>query len=530
MGNPETDWGFSTVPQPGANDRSITLPRGKLLGGSSAVSCFGSQQCSGHASEYDAIEELGTSGWNWKELLPYFKKSETFTVKEKNVSDFSAKFDGRFHGSSGPIHRTLPQWFSNVHHPCLAALDSLGVKYNADGNDGDNIGVHASNVSIDPTKAFRSSSESAYYRPNSAKPNLKVLTGSHATRVITTKSTLTGKLVAGGVELIKDGQPYTISATKEVLLCAGTFQTPQLLELSGIGDKRILQSQGITTLFDLPGDHFWTAFIAKMDPKYESFDQLADELRAAEQFKLFNDSASGMLATGGTSAFAFIPPRDLMGPDKTQEIAKNFNVSDLNEKSPSSRLQSNWFVNNTVPFFEFAPFPGFIPGTGKVAEPGQSHLSFMLGLVHPFSRGTVHINSPDPSRPPSIDPRVLDNDVDINILVETIKFSRKLIMTDALRGIAGPEVAPGPEVQSDGELKEYIRNAVQTVFHPVGTAPLLPQEDGGVVDANLIVYGTDNIRVIDASIIPIQISAHTQATVYAIAEKAADIIRGRTSG
>lgn len=143
-----------------------------------------------------------------------------------------------------------------------------------------------------------------------------------------------------------------------------------------------------------------------------------------------------------------------------------------------------------------APFPGFMPGTDKKAEPGKRYFSFLLGLMHPFSRGSVHITSPDPTSAPSIDPRVLDNKVDVQLLVEAVKYARKIVKAKGLDNVVRNEVVPGPEADSDEAIETFIRKTVSTVYHPVETASLLPKEAGGVVDAQLIVYGTENLRVV----------------------------------
>lgn len=217
-------------------------------------------------------------------------------------------------------------------------------------------------------------------------------------------------------------------------------------------------------------------------------------------------------------------------------------------------IQQSWLFDSSIPQLEWvqnkfnrcesfdpvssriAPFPGFMPAPGKAAEPGKRYFSFFIALLHPFSRGSVHINSSDIMKPPTIDPRMISNNLDFEMIVQAIKFARKLVATEPLASVVKDEVIPGPNTESDEEIKVFVRNTVQTVFHPIGTAAMLPREEMGVVDANLKVYGTRNLRVVcisylvmyspdntnsqvDASIIPIQISAHTQSTVYALAEK-----------
>ncbi|KAJ6597795.1 alcohol oxidase [Mycena vulgaris] len=523
FGKPDIDWGFKTTPQTNAGGRSLYVPRGKALGGTSMTNLMVLGR--GHAAEYDAFETLGSPGWNWQGLVEYFRKSETFAPTPTQLSDLRVEFNPQTHGTAGPIQRSLPKWISDIHAPFVAAMTSLGISHNSDSFSGNNTGLWTVNQSVD-LQARRSSSASGYYAPIKSKPNLVVITAAHATRILFDHSTeASGLPTATGVEFQKDGQLHTVSASKEVILCAGAFQTPQLLELSGIGDKEVLGAHGIPVLVDLPGvgsnlqDHFWCPYVAETDPKYESTEVLADPARAAKEWKLYEESQRGMLAGTTSTKYAFLT---------RQDFVKDWDHTRVIEASPSSpqwRMQRDWLNGDIIPFLEMGIFPGFLPVVGHIPEPGKSYCSFFLALTHAFARGTVHVASLNPLAAPAIDPCVLDNELDIGILVEAIKFSRRLATTDGLRTAITREVLPGASVQSDSELAAYVRETVSTVFHPIGTAAMLPRDDGGVVDSALKVYGTANLRVIDASIIPIHLSAHIQATVYAIAEKGADIIK-----
>lgn len=356
-----------------------------------------------------------------------------------------------------------------------------------------------------------------------------VITGAQATRVLFNPSRDdSGYLVASGVEYSKDGQLHAVSAKAEVLLCAGAFKTPQLLELSGIGDKDVLEAHGVQVHLDLPGvgtnlqDHFWCPFVVETDPQYESVEVLNNPARAAEEWKLYEESKTGMLSGTCCTLYAFLPKDSFMADSSSllEEVTQS-----LCHSGPLETIQKAWLSAGDIPFLEVALFPGFLPVAGHKAEDGKSYCSFFLALTHPFSSGTVHITSSDPLAAPAIDHCVLDNEVDLQILTSAVKFARKLAATESLKTVLTREILPGLGVQTDEEIKEFIRATVDTVFHPIGTAAMLPRKDGGVIDPSLKVYGTSNIRVIDASIIPIHLSAHIQATVYAIAEKASDIIK-----
>ncbi|KAJ7692901.1 alcohol oxidase [Mycena rosella] len=523
IGKPDMDWRFSSAPQTHAGGRPLFLPRGKALGGSSMINLMVLGR--GHAAEYNAFETLGSPGWNWQGLVEYFRKSETFAPTPAQVSSLCVAVNPQAHGTEGPVHRSLATRISDIDSPWVGALKELGVPYNPDSFSGDNTGVWGVNRSID-SRAQRSSSASGYYAPVKSRDNLVVITAAHATRILFNSSgDASGLRIATGVEYRKDGRLHTVSASKEVLLCAGAFQTPQLLELSGIGDKNVLTGHGIPVLVDLPGvgsnlqDHFWCPYVAETDLKFESIEVLQDPLRAAEEWKLYEESQTGLLAGTPSTSYAFLPKQYFAKDWEPARVAEPLSTS------PQWKMQMDWLNGDTIPVLEMGIFPGFLPVPSHTPEPGKSYCSFFLALTHAFARGTVHIASPDPLAAPSIDPCVLDNALDIDLLVQAIKFSRRLAATADLRTAITHEVLPGAAVESDSDLVAYVRKTVSTVFHPIGTAAMLPRSEGGVVDSALRVYGTANLRVIDASIIPIHLSAHIQATVYAIAEKGVDIVK-----
>ncbi|KAJ7171994.1 alcohol oxidase [Mycena filopes] len=523
---PDIDWVFRTLPQPNADGRSIYHGRGKAIGGTSMINLMTTGR--GHAAEYNAFEQLGSPGWNWQSLAKYFKKSETFVATPEQIEKYKVTPNANTYGTDGPIKRNLPRRRSDIAEPFLKGLESLGIAHNPDAFSGDNRGWSPGNSSID-AQATRSSSASGYYEPNKSKPNLVVITGAHATRILFNAREGDSALVASGAEYLKDGQRHAVSAKLEVLLCAGAFQSPQLLELSGIGDAKLLSGLGIEVLLDLPGvgnhlrknDHFYAAYVAETDPKYESMEVLKDPARAAEEMKLYEDTRSGLFAATASSHYGFLPRKDF--------FEKDFDLTSVSDRRRDAQwdIQKEWLMNDTVPFLEYAIgiFPGFLPCPGHTAEDGKSYCSFFLALTHAFARGSVHIASTDALQAPVIDLGMLDNEWDMAVLMQAIKFARRLLATESMSGAVIKEVVPGNEVKTDEELKNFIRKVISTTFHPLGTAAMLPVDDGGVVDASLRVHGTANLRVVDASIIPIHVSAHLQATVYAVAEKAADIIK-----
>ncbi|KAK6981135.1 GMC oxidoreductase [Favolaschia claudopus] len=505
LGQPKVDWGALTTPQPHANGRSIYSPRGRGLGGSSTINFMALGR--GHETEYNVFESLGSPGWNFKEFLKYFRKSETFAPTEEEISRQQIDFNEATHGNSGPLHRTAPRWITDLQKPVIEGLQTLGVNYNRDGSSGDNTGMWISGHSID-TNGARCSSATAYYEPNKSKPNLVVITGAQATRILFNDELDTnGKIVASGVEYHKDGQLQRVSAKKEVILSAGAFRTPQLLELSGIGQKSILEAQKIPVKVDLPGVGI---NLRKLSVLCDL--TITDSIQSQK-------SKGGKLSTFFSALFSFLPKNHFMSPNYMipQDMRTNLNPE-------IEAIQKQWIAANEIPFLEIALFPGYIPAVVQQPQPGKSYCTIFIALSHAFSSGSVHIASSDPLTAPAVDYSVLDNPVDVDILVNAIEFARKLVATQSLSGVM-QEVCPGPAMTDKAELEKFVRGNISTVFHPIGTAAMLPKSKGGVVDASLKVYGTANLRVVDASVMPIHISAHIQATVYAIAEKGADIIK-----
>ncbi|RDB20297.1 L-sorbose 1-dehydrogenase [Hypsizygus marmoreus] len=522
----DPDWTFMSVPQAAANDRSIYIPRGKGLGGSSIINLMSLGRAPAH--EYDAFETLGAKGWNSKELLKYFKKSQTLAYDPELVKALGLKPSPDGHGN-GPIINTLGRTSVDFYPQLVKACQEVGVPFNANAIGGENIGVWPSACAIHPETVTRISTASAYYEPIKGQGNLIVITGARATRVIFQKNVSSKGVVADGVQYSKDGQLLVVSAKKEVILAAGSILTPQILEVSGIGDKSILQAYKIPTVVDLPGvgRNFQVSEdrLGDLNAGYESFDVLFDPERAAKEWTLYEQEKRGLLSSLPYT-FSFVPLKTFAQGDAMRKAAASLQVGNIHPGS--FKILQSWLKDdsNKISQLENILVAAFIPTVVQAApEPGKSYLSFSLNVAHPFARGSIHIKSNDPLVLPDIDLSVLDNPVDLAILLDSLKFARKLVKTDALKGLVNKEVAPGPGVQSDAELEEYIKNQVSTSFHPLGTASMLPRAEGGVVDSELKVYGTANLRVVDASIIPIQIATHPIATVIAIAEKAADIIK-----
>ncbi|KAF8145110.1 GMC oxidoreductase [Mycena galopus ATCC 62051] len=528
-GNPNYDWAFFSTPQKEAGARPIFLPRGKGLGGSTLINVMELTRAS--SVEYDAIEELGNPGWNWNEFLKYFKKSETFTYFPQEVEAYGMHFDDNAHGTDGPLKKTFPRCMDTLVQPALQTADTLGIPRNSDPSAGDNRGIFVATKSID-TNATRSSAASAYYEPNKNRPNLTILTEARVGRLLTVKSS-GSEIVIRGVEYLQGDALKILEASKEVILCAGSYQTPKILELSGIGDPSILGKLGIPVVLDLKSvganhqDHLVYTFTSRLKGELETYDSMQDPGVAERQKKLYTEERTGLLSAT-PSLFAFLPLHTVDKDNIILDSASKMKLQDTNVAAQKTfKLQQRWLVNDRIPWIDINFIDRFMPGPGANFEPGKAYMTVNVMLLHPFNRGSVHITSSDPLQNPAIELNALDNDVDLAMFVETYRFARKFLTTGPLGALVEEEICPATELKTDDDVKAFLRQSLGSSFHPVGTVGMLPAKDGGCVDPSLKVYGTANLRVVDASILPISLSAHLQATLYAIAEKAADIIKKR---
>ncbi|RDX42202.1 alcohol oxidase [Lentinus brumalis] len=532
--NPNFDWAFPSVPQKHANNRVIHQTRGKGLGGSSTIN-FGAFHRGG-AHEYDAIEALGNPGWNWQEFLKYLKKVETTApVPATAKPEYKlASPDPKWHGASGPIHKTYATHIAALHVPFGDAFNALGVPRNADPYDGNNAGIMAMYVAIDPKTATRSAAANAYYEPNAGRKNLVLLTNALVSRIVF--ETGSQPLRATGVEFLKDDKKYVVSVKKEVILSAGALQSPQILELSGIGSKEILSKHGIETLVDLPGvgenlqDHPYVPTTHEIDPSNDTLDFVWDTPEVMPQHLELYKSQKGFLTSPASAVYAFVPTKYFAPNSEKIEKWKAMAALSVEEAPPALKkqleLQLKWLLDPSSGEAELIPYPGFFLGSALKPVPKSRYSTMMCSVMHPFSRGSVHISSADPKAPPTIDPNYFSNPLDMELLLAVLKFAFKVYDTSPIKETVIRRTAPAPEEgTSDEALVEYIKGNFGCVFHPVGTASMLPREDGGVVDPELKVYGTANVRIVDASILPLEMTGHIQSTVYALGEKAADIIK-----
>ncbi|KAJ8091683.1 hypothetical protein PM082_020918 [Marasmius tenuissimus] len=542
--NPERNWMFMSTPQTHLNGRQIFLPRGKSLGGTSNINFMQLNRPSAHELD-DAFKAFGVDGWSWVDLLPYYRKFEKLNATS-SVDTYIIPSD-HAHGNSGAVEATLPVETTVTRELFFKAMNEVGLDTNHDATSGKNVGVWNSFQAID-SNGSRISSDTAYLKPNLSRlPNLHVATEAYATRVLFTKSTGETLPTAEGVEYIQNGEKRTIKANKEVILAAGSYHTPQLLELSGIGDPKVLAKYGINTVaesryllfgeplkaaadYTLTQEHVLVPLVFELASGVDTFDRLLDPAVAVEEQRKYLEGGKGKLAVVPLS-YAVVPGDKVFSVeekatfgDAIKEISQ---TTDHPFVSKMANLHRKW-LDDGAAFLEVLELSAFYPSSSAPAPgPGKTYVTFLCALQYTASRGTVHITSNNPEDKPEVDPEFLSKDSDLEALLAGVKFVRKIVGTKAFRDSVVGEVAPGKDGDDDEKLKEYIRTNLGVTYHPVGTAAMLPKELGGVVDRNLKVYGTENLRVVDASIFPIEFSVHPMATIYALAEKAADIIGGK---
>ncbi|KAJ3901688.1 alcohol oxidase [Lentinula edodes] len=525
--NPLYDWAYETVPQATLNGRSVALNLGKMVGGGSGLNfmIFG-RGCQG---DYDNWSQLGIDGgWDWAGLLPYFEKTESVTsgpsVTPYNLTEPSGTGAGE--GKSGPLPISYNNFYSEIEGPYAQALLSLGVPQNADPDNGDTTGLFNSAASVDAATGNRSYSGRDYLLPNVGRSNLAVLTGAQATKIQFTQNG--GNATATGVQFTASGTSYTVSAGKEVILSAGSLHTPQLLELSGIGDEARLSALGIPVVVansdvgENLQDHqtIYSDFLLT-DPDIPTINTLfSNASYAATQEAQYLTNHTGFF-TYTPSAVSFHPLQQFWTDDDLQtalaqlqtEIAQA-NVSTFISKQ--YQLQIDSIQQGQLAQMELVFLAGVL---GEASSDQENFVNLANFASRPFSRGSVHINTTDPLTSPLIDTAYLQFSFDKEVLVKGAQLNRNLTQIAPLSSFISSPLNPSADVSTEEEFENFIIDNVSTEWHQVGTASLGPFGAGGVVASDLIVYGTSNVRVVDASIMPMQIGAHIQATVYAIAEK-----------
>lgn len=479
--NPRYVWSFQTEPEDALNGQQVYWPRGKVLGGSGSVN--GMVFARGEAAEYDHWQSLGNEGWGWEDVLPYFRKLESYDRGDPDIR-----------GRNGPIKVTLrSDWERDpLSDAYLEACVEAGVPPVEDYNDGDPEGVSYLQQNID--RGWRCSAARAYLKPASRRPNLEIRTESLACRILLENGRATG------VEYRRAGRTETVSARREVILCAGSIQSPQLLELSGIGDPEVLQEAGIRVSHALPGvgedllDHLQVRFTYECRQPITINDLMNSyrvKLRHGLRYIL---RRRGLLSTTSSTVHAITRSDPALArPDLKIQLAQ---ISGQNRYSRSKDQGID-------------PYPGFSIG---------------LFALRPRSRGRLHVKGPDPGQPPAIQANYLGDAQDVQTYLRGLRLIRRIMAQPAMQPLLAGERRPGPETENDDDLLDYIRSTGQTSWHPISTCRM-GNDDMAVVDARLRVRGIEGLRVVDASVMPTMASSNTNAPAFMIGEKGADMIK-----
>ncbi|MFY4046082.1 GMC family oxidoreductase [Achromobacter xylosoxidans] len=476
IGNPRTDWMYRTGAEPGLGGRSLIYPRGRVLGGCSSIN--GMIYMRGQRQDYDQWAEIaGDPSWRWDQVLPVFKRSE----------DHYRGAD-EFHGAGGEWRVEAQRLRWDILDAFASAAEQEGIPRVADFNRGDNFGVGY--FDVNQRRGWRWNTAKAFLRPVRERPNLQVMTGAHAERLLFEGTRCVG------VQVRRDGQSASVRAAREVVLAAGAVNTPQLLELSGIGEPARLRESGIALRHALPGvgenlqDHLQLRVILKV-----------------RGVKTLNRIASTWWGKAGIG-LEYLLNRSgpmSMAPSQLGAFAKS---------DPGQARANLEFHVQPLSLGAFGePLHGFDAFTASVCN------------LRPVSRGSVHAQGADGSLPPAITPNYLKEEQDLKVAADAIRLVRRISAAPALQRYQPEEWLPGPAYQSEAELREAAGKIGTTIFHPVGTCAMGRRaDDGAVVDARLRVHGLQGLRVADASIMPTITSGNTNSPTIMIAERAAQMI------
>jgi choline dehydrogenase len=464
----DRDWNYSTEEEPHLKDRRLYWPRGKMIGGSSAMNAM--IYIRGNPADYHCWRQLGNEGWGWADVLPYFKKSEN---QERGASEF--------HGTGGPMNVSDLRYVNELTRAFLAGAAELGIPANADFNGAaqDGAGLYQ----VTQKNGARHSAADAYLKPALSRPNLALLTGAHATRMLIENRR------AVGVEYIRDGALEQARAEREVILAGGAVNSPQLLLLSGIGPANELSALGIRIVHDLPGvgknlqDHPMVSvgYLSKKPVSITSAESIPNFVR----WLIFK---RGPLASNVAEAGIFL---------RTQE---GMRAPDLQILFGPAYYVNHGFDRRKEHCFGFAPT-----------------------LIAPESRGSIGLRSRNPLDAPAIRANYLSTERDMGVMIEGVRRCREIAHTKAFEAYRGEELHPGSTITSDERIAAFIRAEAQTLYHPVGTCRM-GTDSMAVVDLRLRVHGIEGLRVVDASVMPRIIAGNTNAPTMMIAEKAAEMI------
>jgi choline dehydrogenase len=481
--DPKVNWLYETEPDPGTGGRTHVWPRGKVLGGSSSIN--GLLYIRGQHADYDGWRQLGCEGWSWNDVHPYFRRAQH---QERGGDEF--------HATGGPLNVSDVTEGHEVSDAVVKACEQAGLPHR-DFNGADQEGAGWYQLTV--KNGQRCSAAVAYLHSAMGRANLKVETRALATRVL-----FEGKR-AVGVEFLQGGQKRTLRAAKEVILSGGAVNSPQLLQLSGVGPGELLQKNGIPVVQELRGvgenlqDHYVIAQQYRLRSDVVSVNEKTRGLRFAGEAVKYAFLRKGLLTLSAAHIAAFCKSRpELAGPDIQFHIL------------PATMDAQKLVVEQ------------------KMELERQPGLTIAPCQLRPESRGHIRIKSPDATVYPSIFANYLSDPIDQQVAVAEIKWGRKIAAQAALKSYIVNELIPGEAIRSDSEILEFARGAGTTIYHPVGTCQM-GHGTNAVVDPQLRVHGIEGLRVVDASVMPRLVSGNTNAPTIMIAEKAADMILGKAA-
>ena len=476
IGNPRTDWMMKTANEPGLNGRSLAYPRGKLLGGCTSVN--GMIYMRGQAADYDGWRQRGNEGWGWDDVLPYFLKSEDHHGGRADL-----------HGAGGEWKVAKQRLTWDILRAVQEGAREFGIEPRADFNDGDNEG--SGFFEVNQKRGVRWNAAKAFLRPAMKRPNLRL-----EMRAMTETLIVEGRRVVG-VRYRRAGIVYEARADREVILCAGAINTPRLLELSGIGRPDVLSGLGIDVVHESQGvgenlqDHLQIRTVYKVT--------------GAKTLNTMFNSPVGKAMIGLQYALAQSGPMS-MAPSQFGMFTK----SDPSKATPDLE-------------YHVQPL-----STNKLGDPLHPFPAITVSVcnLRPESVGSVHAVSRDPQQQPEIRLNYLSAQADRDVAVKSVRQARRIMTAKALERYRPEEILPGPAVASDEDLVARVGDIATTIFHPVGTCRM-GRDAKAVVGPDLRAHGLDGLRIVDASVMPSIVSGNTASPVIMIAEKAADMIRGR---
>ncbi|KAF2487264.1 aryl-alcohol dehydrogenase [Neohortaea acidophila] len=541
IGREKYDWCYQSVPQPNAGNKTYSMPRGKLLGGSSGINYL--MYVRGSKNDYDGFAELvGSDDWNFESLGPYFRKHQSLDTPNPKEKGFMPVGDPeKYHGTEGPIHTSFNEYYQPFEQDFCEAAYEVGGKPRTlhDAYSGDHMGFYSSLAAIDRVgdKGRRSYAATGYFRPNKNRPNLKVLCEAHASKIVLNGNTATG------VEFIDpQGKKHVVKASKEVILSGGVIGTPQLLELSGIGDPEVLKAAGVECLVENKAvganfqDHVLGGMLYDLKPGIESLDSMNNAEFAKAATEQYEKTQNGPLGSPGM-LMGFVSYASLVGKEQLEKTIKEIRANS-HAKTDFEKRQEDLIVrqlsDDTFANIQTFCIPAQLDlsaGESQVKffsppPEGKTRVALLVCLEHPLSRGTVHITSSDPTAHPRIDPGYFRNKVDAKILAEAIKWMDKVAANQHMAKSLGDRVLPPKDVDITSEEARInvVENHIATQYHICGSCAM-----GEATDAKLKVRGVNHLRIIDASVFPSHVSGNIMATTYTVAEKGADLVKADDS-